>query len=371
MGSLPRRGAAPFERHRLASLDLLRFAAVLLVLIQHYNPVPEYLLHFGWMGVDLFFVLSGFLVTGLLFSEYKARGDADAVRFLVRRGFKIYPPFWAMIAATCLALALKHSHLSVKALLCEMFFVQNYGPGLWVHTWSLAVEEHFYLAAAVAVIWWRHQAVRELLRRIGYLRAAVLFLVAILVLRCLTVALVPPHFKLLKFGTHMRVDSLFAGAIVSYIYHWHQGRLKAFVGRHRLQLGLGAGLLLLPMAHFALESRFTLILGFSLVYLSAVAVLLLTIFASSLQGDLPTLVRGAAFLGKYSYGTYLWHVVVRDLFIEPYMPSALRTASWWGFGVFAVLSFAVGVVLTRIVEIPALALRDRAFPAKASALDPP
>src|SRR5262249_876999 len=94
---------------------------------------------------DLFFVLSGFLVSGLLFKEYKRHGDVRLGRFLVRRGFKIYPAFYVFLLATSLAVLLGGQALDGLAFLCEALFVQNYGPNLKDHTWSLAVEEHFYL----------------------------------------------------------------------------------------------------------------------------------------------------------------------------------------------------------------------------------
>lgn len=89
---------------RNTGLDLLRLVAILLVLGRHLLPGYENNTFLsiwrtgGWVGVDLFFVLSGFLVSGLLFEEYKKRGSLDLKRFLIRRGFKIYPP---VVPADC------------------------------------------------------------------------------------------------------------------------------------------------------------------------------------------------------------------------------------------------------------------------------
>jgi peptidoglycan/LPS O-acetylase OafA/YrhL len=77
----------------LREIDFLRGIAILLVLLRH-----QYLFTFtsrmGWIGVDLFFVLSGFLVSGLLFKEYVKFGDIKPKLFLIRRGFKIYPIYF-------------------------------------------------------------------------------------------------------------------------------------------------------------------------------------------------------------------------------------------------------------------------------------
>src|SRR5215471_3658603 len=83
---------------RNQSLDALRCIAVLLVLGLH---LPYYRVWgtLGWIGVDLFFVLSGFLISGLLFQEYKKTGSINFKRFLIRRGLKIYPSFYLLIVA--------------------------------------------------------------------------------------------------------------------------------------------------------------------------------------------------------------------------------------------------------------------------------
>ncbi|MSP58983.1 MAG: acyltransferase [Myxococcales bacterium] len=126
---------------RSAAIDALRGVAILLVLGRH---IPEVLqlpavVHtalaewrrFGWIGVDLFFVLSGFLVSGLLFREHQRHGRLFAGRFLIRRGFKIYPGFYLLLFATWLVLG---RWLPPHALLSEGLFVQNYWLSAWAHT---------------------------------------------------------------------------------------------------------------------------------------------------------------------------------------------------------------------------------------------
>src|SRR2546423_1538207 len=153
---------------RSASLDVLRAAAIFLVLGNHVGSLTSHrfpwLRNFveawirgGWVGVDLFFVLSGFLVSGLLFREYQRSGTLDVPRFLWRRGMRIYPAFWTLLLATWLGFRwFGLPHTSGNALLAELLFVQNYASGMWNHTWSLAVEEHFYVAlplALLALLW--------------------------------------------------------------------------------------------------------------------------------------------------------------------------------------------------------------------------
>ena len=82
-------------------LDILRCVAILLVVAAH-AQIWRVTTRVGWVGVDLFFVLSGFLISGLLYSEYKQRQDISFRRFFVRRGLKIYPAFYLLVLATFL-----------------------------------------------------------------------------------------------------------------------------------------------------------------------------------------------------------------------------------------------------------------------------
>lgn len=148
---------------RIAHLDVLRGVAILLVLGRHIDscpieqPYPLYVAmrlwqRCGWIGVDLFFVLSGFLVSGLLFREYKQHGNIRLSRFFVRRGLKIYPAFYLFLAVIVGLGLYRGEGVPLSSILAAAFFVQNYAPnlfGTWSHTWSLAVEEHFYLLVGI------------------------------------------------------------------------------------------------------------------------------------------------------------------------------------------------------------------------------
>ncbi len=127
---------------RIKSIDFLRGIAVLLVIFRHIYLEPI-LVTIGWAGVDLFFVLSGFLVSNLLFQEYKQTQTVKPIRFLIRRGFKIYPLFYLMI----FLLFFMETHRSPQfydiykaRLLNEVLFIQNYHYDVTLigHTWSLA-----------------------------------------------------------------------------------------------------------------------------------------------------------------------------------------------------------------------------------------
>jgi peptidoglycan/LPS O-acetylase OafA/YrhL len=114
---------------RQLSLDLLRGIAVLLVIVCHCHvtePILATIKRGGWIGVDLFFVLSGFLVSGLLFKQHAKEGRIRPIQFLIRRGFKIYPAFWVFIAFTVLSFDVTHGHIPWDKMTGELLFLQSY-----------------------------------------------------------------------------------------------------------------------------------------------------------------------------------------------------------------------------------------------------
>jgi peptidoglycan/LPS O-acetylase OafA/YrhL len=151
---------------RLPQLDLLRGIAVLLVIARHlpfgYSyagqlaPSVKIAFDFGWTGVDLFFVLSGFLVGGLLFKEWQRRSALDIRRFLIRRAFKIWPAYFIYVIAMGILYIWDGSLGPPRQLLTLIFpnllHLQSYVLTPLPHTWSLSVEEHFYLALPLVLL---------------------------------------------------------------------------------------------------------------------------------------------------------------------------------------------------------------------------
>ena len=150
------------QARRNTNLDALRAIAILMVLGHHAgqaiallhgsNGYTVYWERVGWAGVDLFFVLSGFLISGLLFSSYQERSRLDVSRFYIRRGLKIWPAFYTLIAIGVLIDAARGHHITTNYLLSELFFLQDYFHSIWGITWSLAVEEHFYLILPLVLL---------------------------------------------------------------------------------------------------------------------------------------------------------------------------------------------------------------------------
>ena len=136
----------------VASLDVLRSAAILLVFTGHYvglfsaDPdLPHFVLfRWGWTGVDLFFVLSGYLIGAQLWKELDRTGRIRIGHFLLRRGLRIWPLYFAFVG---FAAALYFFRSDIRRIWCDVFFVSNvpfFSWGFVAGGWSLSTEEQFY-----------------------------------------------------------------------------------------------------------------------------------------------------------------------------------------------------------------------------------
>lgn len=331
---------------RSLALDVLRGIAVLMVLVYHnylmrlnFTSSPP-MLNFLARGVDLFFVLSGFLISGLLFAEFKERGSINCWRFWVRRGFKIYPAFYALMGLGLLQIL--WNHLSISLFWHECLFIQNYRHGYWPHTWSLAVEEHFYLALPLLLLvlvkmFPKSQNPFRILPLISVVLSAVCF-----VLR-LKALLKGGSVEDYVFPTHLRVDALFAGVTLGYYYHFD----KSFTeGKKWWMLLFG---LLLCGACVPVPSLFQLAFAYP-------AFAMILAWALNQPEARFRYLSPLAWLGRYSYSIYLWHVTAFAL-MERFLP----LSSW--LVTYVVASVALGVILAKAIEIPFLRMREKIAPA--------
>ncbi len=347
---------------RSAPLDALRAVAVLLVLGRHFpearpgEAMPGWMdvwLRGGWIGVDLFFVLSGFLVSGLLFREYRRFGEIHYGHFLARRGCKIYPAFYFMFGAVLLGAAhMGRPFVGWPVILSEMFFVQNYGPSLFPHSWSLAVEEHFYLLLPLLLLAVRGKKDAPF-ARLPWLVVGVAGLA--LAARIVTTQMLDFRLKTHLFPTHLRLDSLLFGVLLSWATHFHLEALERVWTRFRWPLAMLAVALVVPAFCGEIGSGWYLhtlgLTGFAL----ASGVLLM--FALRW----PSAWRPLAFIGAYSYSIYLWHIPVR-FFGLAWLP---RDAAPLTRGAaYLALSIVTGILAAWLIERPFLALRDRLFPTR-------
>ncbi|KAB1230936.1 acyltransferase family protein [Chryseobacterium viscerum] len=146
---------------RLYGLDHLRAAAIVLVLMYHYRAFkhPDWIDSiggFGWTGVDLFFVLSGFLISGQLFKEIENKGGISLKVFYIKRFFRIIPPYFFTVFLY-FTLPFFREREALSPLWKFLTFTQNYGldvinRGTFSHAWSLCIEEQFYLILPLVLV---------------------------------------------------------------------------------------------------------------------------------------------------------------------------------------------------------------------------
>lgn len=349
---------------RNLGLDLLRIVAVFFVLGRHLhlpdnaNFALQVWQQGGWIGVDLFFVLSGFLVSSLLFREYKRNGKIDVKRFLIRRGFKLYPAFWAYLVFV-ICMRYKFNQLpSTKDILGDVFFLQNYVGCVMAHTWSLAVEEHFYLGIAILFGCWTWLKPQHNFAAIPLMFGVIAF--TCLCVRLLNIVLFPEFsFQRYVFGTHIRIDSLFFGVLISYLYHFKNLENNMAWIPSWLLLVLG-GVLLSPAFVWPLESnKFITTVGFIFLYVGSGSILIAALRLSDSK-YLPLQFLGL--LGAASYSIYLWHGPINLWGCSALSKITGLSGFYFYFFAYTIGSCLFGLVMSRVVEFPALQFRDLFFP---------
>ena len=343
---------------RYQGLDFLRGIAILGVLFRHLE-IEAWIAGPGGYGVDLFFVLSGFLVSGLLFSEYKRSGKVNAGRFLIRRGFKIYPSFYFFIFASIALFAFFFdSYFSRSAILSEVFFLQSYIPPMWSHTWSLAVEEHFYILLVFIIYVF---ARNNRLQGSGIAGLFTLVILMTIILRCNYVHNVYSKDHEGFYYTHLRIDGLFTGALLGYIWHFRSNLLKTFY-RRKMIFACMIPILALPAFILKTNNLFMLTFGFNLFHLACAIAILLVIQEKEINHKRKTvwsrIISRISYIGVYSYSIYLWHIPVQNILLR-YIPNLLVESI-----VYVILSLMVGIGISKLIEIPMLKLRDKYFPAR-------
>lgn len=354
-------------------LDVIRAFAIALVFAAHLPTCPPGesrllsavtipLVRGGWVGVDLFFALSGYLIAGLLFREYLRTDSISLKRFLIRRGFKIYPALWIVVAVTVLAELARRQALDWGAIMASLFFYGNYHPALWGHFWSLAVEEHFYIVFPSILVLTRPRA-RESASPSApwpWLPPAIALLVVTSVAaRWLVVTANARHdVGMIQYPTHLRSDALAIGVLLAYFETFRPAVIGA-LGRAERRLLLVLGLVMLLPAFawdVSLTPRFAAI-GFSLYPLAGAFMI---VGAGTFAVERHARLNWIAFLGARSYSLYLWHLPVFAVVF-----AWTVGLSWFArVGLATTAAIIVGVVCAEGIEIPALAIRDRYFPTR-------
>ncbi|WP_167138298.1 acyltransferase family protein [Diaminobutyricimonas sp. TR449] len=355
---------APAARSRIPGLDGLRSVAVVLVLVYHLFPL---LLPGGYLGVDIFFVISGFLITTLLLREHERTGRIALGSFWRRRARRLLPAI-GLLVVVCGGIAwLIGGDVLVKLgwqVLGATTFSFNWlsiadgssyfadtTPELFRNLWSLAVEEQFYLLWPLAVL-----ALLAIPRRRRQIRTSIVLGLTLASAIAMAVLAAPDDATRVYFGTDTHSFGLLLGAALAFASaRWPQRelewprplRLALTAAGWPALLGLVALAILMP-ADTAFPYRGGLVL---------VAVLTTTVIAASITpgariGEWLDN-RPMRWLGERSYGLYLWHWPVLVLLGAAVPAWHQDPAGHWLLGIVALaISVAAAVLSYRFVEQP-------------------
>jgi peptidoglycan/LPS O-acetylase OafA/YrhL len=348
-----------FRLSYMPSLDGLRGVAVLLVIL-HHAPLPT--APGGFVGVDIFFVLSGFLITSLLLKEFEAAGTISFKNFYMRRVLRLLPAlgvllvflnsYVALVKPDAVGITLQTSFL-VFFYMSNWAFMFGHPYGHLLHTWSLAIEEQFYILWPLLLV--------TFLRRLS--RPRVLMAVALLCVASwawgLLLLVLGRGWERVYYGLDTRFWEMLIGDVIALTLASPVlfGRLRALVAAHRHIAHALALLAVLTIAFVTIRGSvaepFQAYQALTLAALSAgvLIVYLVMVGSSALTRVLEW--RPLVYVGRISYGLYLWHVTI-NLIIGMTAPDRWLVAT--GLAVMA------AALSRRLVEAPLLRLRARFQP---------
>ncbi|RDJ00270.1 acyltransferase [Dyella solisilvae] len=373
--------------NRLPGLDLLRAIAIAWVMIFHSYIIGGWG-HFagldkhGWMGVDLFFALSGFLIGQQVFKPLAAGGRFSFADFYLRRAFRILPVYLLVVAVYFLWPG-GREYPGIQPLWQFLTFSVNLlidaqNSKAFSHVWSLCVEEHFYLLFPLLALWLarRPTAAKFLAVCIG------LVLFGMLVRGYVWLHLVGPaiaaddqqavgswFLKGIYYPTWARLDGLLAGVVLAGVRVYRPdlwGRWSRYAN-----LAGAAGLAVVALSIWLFRDRVDFIptlLGYPLLSLG----MGLLVLCGASQGSVSARVRlpGAAWLAAASYSLYLSHKLVFHG-VESAFGSWLDGHGLLTFTGYAAATLAVGAVLHYGIELPFLRLRGRLLSRSPGEMLPP
>jgi peptidoglycan/LPS O-acetylase OafA/YrhL len=359
------------EIARVRGLDTLRAAAIVLVLMYHYLCFVSGESTFGvfstvgWVGVDLFFVLSGYLIGNQILSPI-AKGQPFSLRtFFGRRLLRTLPNYYFVLALYLLFPAVLAGS-STASTWRFLTFTQNFGLGYgqtFTHSWSLCIEEQFYLILPLVAV---------LLAKYARSAKAGWFVIggAIAAGMAARAAGSMEHgfnsFSAeIYYSSFCRFDELLPGVAIAMLKNFHGGLYEKLLRRGNLLLcaGLvGIVIVLYSMSGSFADSRAVTTFGFSLIAASFGLITLSALSPCSMLNRLR--VPGAASLALWSYALYLIHKPIFMLARDQFKHFGIKPTSVMVVPFVLAVSLAAGWLLYRVVETPFMQLRSRWFPAK-------
>jgi peptidoglycan/LPS O-acetylase OafA/YrhL len=350
-------------------LDALRSLAIILVVSGHYygefsaaqgitlaiGRFPFF--YFAWTGVDLFFVLSGYLIGRQLWRELTVRKTINIPRFLLKRGLRIWPYYFVFVAWS-----ISISSRPIFSFLPDLSFLSNYFPGAVAGTWSLSTEEQFYIFVPVLLcaVGTFISAKRQYLVIIG-------LLLALPFIRYLTLSAYHGEIthdvavRIIQLPFHTHADGLLAGVLLSWVSILKPDHLRPLPFLRNLVWPttlVVAGLLLRSFDRLFGLSALALIFGG------------ITLFVLRDRSVLRKLYERHIFYltSRLSYGMYLNHFPILSFGVPLLVAARISNSTYLnffiGYPLMVFASMAVAAATFILIESPFLKLRERWLAAK-------
>lgn len=346
------------NRKYLPGLDGIRAIAVIAIIIFHLNPkwLPG-----GFLGVDTFFVISGYLIAMLLINEYEKTGTINILQFWIRRMKRLFPPVLFMILIVIQYIIFFDQSLLYqlkKDVIAALLYISNWWyifDGLSYfesfearpleHLWSLAIEEQFYLLFPLILI--------LMLNKWSKKNILLLFFVVSILSAILMSTLYDPaaNVSRIYFGTDTRLQTLLLGVMCAFI--WPAFKLKYDAPRILVVIidFLGfIGLIVLMYSIYKLSEHSVFLFngGFYVLGIFTLLIIMAAVHPSSIMSRLLG-IKPLTVIGKYSYSLYLWHypviVLMQKHFVQGQVPIYIHISS-------VILTIVLAVFSYKLIERP-------------------
>lgn len=370
----------PLNHQRIFGLDLLRATAILLVMLHHgfqlfpfpVPPVPD--------GVDIFFVLSGYLIGGILIKIVEKKQDfswSDLKIFWFRRWFRTLPAFWVTLILNIILyffinLQTQTSKDTIKLMFVKeklweyFFFIQNFATNLksrfFAESWSLSVEEWFYLLLPIFIFF----SIKSGLKLSKAIFLSILIIIIIPIL--LRFSFSDIHLKLSWLSTRMvvvmRLDSIGCGVLMAFIRYYKPEIWKVLANYKSLILWgviiFYGSFLIIFMGHEYLNSSVLTNLFF--YTFTNVGVMIAIPAMSKMMAKDTVFEKVITFISLTSYSIYLLNYSIIVVLIQMIRPNpATKIEEFMSLIAYLIITFGASSLMYRFVEQPFMRLRDKYF----------